>query len=47
VLRAEFGGSPPATGTIAVLVRSTAVVLRTVHPVNSLDDFRGYLPQLT
>src|SRR5262249_22503177 len=47
ILRAEYGGSPPATGTIAVLVKSTAVVVRAFHPVNSLDDFRSSLPQLT
>lgn len=45
-LRTAFGGSPATSATIAVLVRGTGDVLRVVHPVLSLADFRESLSQL-
>jgi hypothetical protein len=46
-LRTAYGGSPTTTDTIAVLVRGTGDVLRTVHPVNRVDDVQPSLTQLT
>lgn len=45
-LRTTFGGSPATSATIAVLVRGTGDVLRVVHPVLTLADFRESLSQL-
>ena len=38
--------APGVTGVIAVLVRGTGDVVRTVHPVGKVDDFRDSLSQL-
>jgi hypothetical protein len=45
-LRAAYAGTPPASGVIAVLVRVTGEVARTVHPVTRVDDFRDTLHEL-
>lgn len=45
-LRTTFGGTPATSATIAVLVRGTGDVLRVVHPVLTLADFRESLSQL-
>ncbi|OLE22652.1 MAG: hypothetical protein AUG44_24415 [Actinobacteria bacterium 13_1_20CM_3_71_11] len=44
-LRSAYG-APGVTGVIAVLVRGTGDVVRTVHPVGKVDDFRDSLSQL-
>ena len=46
-LRAEYGGSPPAGGVIAILVKSTGEVLRTATGVTKLDDYATDLAKLT
>jgi hypothetical protein len=46
-LRAEYGGSPPGGGVIAILVKSTGDVIRTVTGVTKVDDYATDLAKLT
>jgi hypothetical protein len=45
-LRSVYAGTPPLDGVIAVLVKGTGEVIRTVHAVTRLDDFQADLPRL-
>jgi hypothetical protein len=42
-LRAMYGGSPPTTATIAVLVRGTGEIKDIIRPVNKISDLLGGL----
>jgi hypothetical protein len=46
-LRTTYGGFPPTNATIAVLVRGTGDVVRTIRPVLTVADFKDYLSQLS
>jgi hypothetical protein len=45
-LRLTYGGSPPASGTIALIVKGTGEVVKKVRQVTKVDDFRASLGQL-
>ncbi len=45
-LRTTYGGPTPGIGTIAVLVKGTGEVVKTVRQVTRVDDFRSSLAQL-
>jgi hypothetical protein len=45
-LRTTYGGFPPTSATVAVLVRSTGDVVRTIRPVTAVTDFKDALSQL-
>jgi hypothetical protein len=47
LLRSRYGSAPTATGTIAVLVRNTGQVIRTVPRVTVVADFAPDLAKLT
>jgi hypothetical protein len=45
-LRSAYAGSPPDTGVIAVLVKGTGEVIKTVRKVSAVGDFAADLPRL-
>ncbi len=45
-LRGTYAGSPPATGVIAILVKGTGEVIRTVPGVARVEDFSADLAKL-
>jgi hypothetical protein len=46
-LRSTFAKEPTETGVLAVLVRRTGEVIRTVHAVTKVDDFQADLTKLS
>jgi hypothetical protein len=45
-LRSAYGGSPPVTGVIALLVKGTGEVIKRVPMVSRIEDFSADLPKL-